>query len=396
MPTVLCFNPGSNSLKFDLVETTRAQVMASQGKRILTGTIENIGRETTLEIREDDKNLAGEKIPAGDFADATQAALGAIAKLNHGRPDLAAVRVVHGGDDFEHAVTVDDDVIRRVEERNELAPLHNPNAIRVIRALREHDDSLRVTAAFDTAFHHSLPEVAWRYPINLEIADRLKIRKFGFHGISHRYQLEQFCHLSDTPIDNANVITTHLESGSSVCAIRNGKSVETSMGFTPLEGIMMGTRSGSVDPAIVPFIMRHECISVDDALNVLEKKSGLLGISDQSLDTRVLRKNQDRRSQLALEMYAYRVRATIGAYLAVLGDARAIVFGGGIGENTPEIRWSILEGLRGWGVVVDQERNNVVMEGDCLLSAPESKLTVWVIHSDEGLQLAHECASVFA
>lgn len=328
MPTVLCFNPGSNSLKFDLVETIHAQERASQGRRLLTGNLENIGEETHIEVREGNKKLADEKLPAGDFAAGTLAALRTIDRLNLAKPDLAAVRVVHGGQDFERAVALDNEVIQRIEDRSELAPLHNANAIQVFRAIREHNDALRIAAAFDTAFHHSLPEVAWRYPLDLELADRLNIRKFGFHGLSHRYQLEQFCHLSEIAIASASVITTHLESGSSVCAIRNGKSVETSMGFTPLEGIMMGTRSGSIDPAVLPFLMRHEGISADDALNLLEKHSGLLGVSGRSLDTRILRKNRDARSQLALAMYAYRVRATVGAYLAVLGDAQAIVFGG--------------------------------------------------------------------
>ena len=163
------------------------------------------------------------------------------------------------------------------------------------------------------------------------------------------------------------------------------------MGFTPLEGLMMGTRSGSIDPAILPYLMQHENLSSQDALQLLERKSGLLAISGQSLDTRILRKKTDERSLLAMAMYAYRVRATMGAYLAVLGDARAIVFGGGIGENTPEVRGPILEGLRGWGVDVDPARNTNVMAGDTLLSSPASKLAVWVIHADEGLQLAHEC-----
>jgi acetate kinase len=168
------------------------------------------------------------------------------------------------------------------------------------------------------------------------------------------------------------------------------------MGFTPLEGIMKGTRSGTIDPAILPFLMRHEFLSPEDALSLLEKKSGLLGISGQSLDTRILRKNTDVRSRLALAMYAYRVRSTLGAYLAVLGEAQAIIFGGGIGENTPEVRESVLEGLGGWGVDVDPARNREVMAGDSLLSTPASQLAVWVIHSDEGLQLAHECAQAFA
>ncbi|WP_263359874.1 acetate/propionate family kinase [Acidicapsa ligni] len=396
MPTILCVNPGSNSLKFDLVQTQSSQSRAGEGHRILTGVIDDIGKDTSLVIKRGDEQILNKKLSGGDFNAAMKAVLEALDHQDLSKPELAAVRVVHGGDSFQQAVEVDEDVLQKIEVRAELAPLHNPNAARVIRAIQQHRMNLPIAAAFDTAFHHSVPEVAWRYPLDLEIADRHNIRKFGFHGISHRYQLDQFCYLTGTPIEEASLITTHLESGSSVCAIRNGKSVETSMGFTPLEGLMMGTRSGSVDPFIVPFLMKHERLSADEAIHLLESKSGLLGISGQSLDTRVLRKNTDARSQLALEMYAYRVRANIGAYLAILGDAKAIVFAGGIGENTPEIRRYVLEGLHGLGVEVDAHRNEDVMTGDTLLSSPNSKTAVWVLHSDEGLQLAHECSRIFS
>ena len=325
MPLVLGFNPGSNSLKFDLIETSSSQSRAGGGRRLATGTIDDLGKDTSIEITRTGEEPHTEKLKASDFEAATKAALEGIEKLGFSKPDLAAVRVVHGGDQFQRAVRIDNQVLDKIEALKELAPLHNPNAIKVVHAIRQHNDKLPIAAAFDTAFHHTIPEVAWRYPIDKDLADRLTIRKFGFHGISHRYQLEQFCHLTNTPIEEATIITTHLESGSSVCAVRNGKSVETSMGFTPLEGLMMGTRSGSVDPAILPYLMRHENISAEDALNVFEKKSGLLGISGRSLDTRKLRVNPDERSRLALQMYAYRVRATLGAYMAILGEVRGIV-----------------------------------------------------------------------
>lgn len=399
MPNVVCFNAGSNSLKFDLIATAASQSRAGEGKRLITGSIDNIGKDTSIEILNGSETVYSEKLPAGEMCTMTQTALKALANLSDPalpKPDLAAVRIVHGGADFTRAVEVNEQVKRKIEARSELAPLHNPNALQVIRAIGEHDGKLRIAAAFDTAFHHAIPEVAWRYPLDLKMADRLGIRKFGFHGISHRYQLEQYCHLTGTPIDKATVVTMHLESGSSLCAIRNGTSVETSMGFTPLEGLMMGTRSGSIDPAILPFLMRHESLSADEALNLLEKKSGLLGISGTSLDTRILRKNHDDRSRLAMDMFAYRVRSGVGAYLAVLGEAQAIVFSGGIGENTPEVRSHVLEGLRRWGVQVDPLRNTQVMQGDQLLSTPDSPVAAWVIHADEGLQLAHECTQALA
>jgi acetate kinase len=396
MPRVLCFNPGSNSLKFELVETQHAQIRASEGKTIVTGMIDGVGKDTAIIIKQGDDTLHEARLAAGDFEDAATKALRVLRDLELPKPDLAAVRVVHGGSDFNQAVHVDDTVLDKIASRTELAPLHNENSIKIIHALHANEANLEVAVAFDTAFHHSIPEVAWRYPLEKEMADRLGIRKFGFHGISHRYQMEQYAHLTGGKPEESALVTTHLASGSSVCAIRGGKSIDTTMGFTPLEGLMMGTRSGSVDPAIIPFLMRHEHLSADEALNVLEKKSGLLGISGKSLDTRVLEKDTHERSRLALEMYAYRLRTTMGAYLAALGHADAIVFGGGIGENSPDIRALVLAGLVGWGVQVNAGRNQMVMAGDALLSEPTSKVAVWVIHAEEGLQLAHECAQVFA
>jgi acetate kinase len=396
MPLVLSFNPGSNSLKFELVETRSGQTRASEGKSIASGTIDDVGKDTAISIKQGSETLYETKLAAGDFEEAATRALQALNGLTLPRPDLAAVRVVHGGGAFDQAKRVDDDVLLRIASRVELAPLHNANSIKVIDALRKDGSKLEVGVAFDTAFHHSIPEVAWRYPVEREVADRLGIRKFGFHGLSHRYQMEQYAYLTATRLEEVTIVTSHLESGSSVCAIRNGESIDTSMGFTPLEGLMMGTRSGSIDPAILPFLMQHEKLSAQEALDVLEKKSGLFGISGRSLDTRILQKNNDDESKLALDMYAYRLRFAIGGYLAALGHADAIVFGGGIGENSPEIRWPVLEGLRGWGVDVDSVRNKAVIAGDALLSSETSRLSVWVIHAEEGLQLAHECARVFA
>ena len=283
------------------------------------------------------------------------------------RIELAAVRVVHGGDAFGSAVVLDDHVPLEIEARSELAPLHNPNALQVIESVRRRKPALPIAVAFDTAFHHSLPERAWRYPLDIELADRYKIRKYGSHGISHRYLLEQFAYLS-------------------------GRA--KSMGFTPLEGLMMGTRSGSIDPAILPFLMRKENISADEILNVLEKKSGLLGVSGVSQDTRILRKRTDAASMLALEMFGYRVRQMVGAYLAVLGDAQAIVFGGGIGENTPEVRSFVCGGLKQWAIELDCGLNDSTFSGDACISTANSALEIWVIHADEGMQLAYECVSL--
>ncbi|MBB5056416.1 acetate kinase [Granulicella aggregans] len=397
MPTVLCFNPGSNSLKFDLVEIARDAARAGEGRRLLAGMIDNIGKESAIEITRGEEKIASKKVEAGDFGAGVAAVLdelSGVAKAELEGLALVAVRVVHGGGRFTEAVRFDDGVRKEIEALEELAPLHNANSLKIIDVVQKQQPEWAIAVAFDTAFHATLPEKAWRYGIDRKLADKHGIRKFGFHGISHRYMLEQYAHLAGRPKEEVTIVTMHLESGSSVAAIERGRSVETSMGFTPLEGLMMGTRSGSVDPAILPYLMKHEGLSSEDALNVLEKKSGMLGISGVSLDTRVLEKRSDEDSRLALEMFGYRVRQTVGAYLAVLGSAEAIVFGGGIGENSHGTRKMVCDGLDGWGVRLDDRLNETVENGDVCLSLPESKLALWAIHSDEAMQLAHECAQV--
>jgi acetate kinase len=397
MPVILCFNPGSNSLKFDIVDVAKDATRAGEGSRLLTGVIDDIGKKTSIEITRGEDKALSRKTGAEDFGSATALVLDSLSEASPdelAKVEMVAVRVVHGGSRFAQAVQFDETVREQIESREELAPLHNANSLKIIDAVRDRHASWPVMVAFDTAFHQTLPEKAWRYPIDRALADKHGIRKFGFHGLSHRYMLEQYAYLAQKNKAEATLITMHLESGSSLAAIAKGVSVETSMGFTPLEGLMMGTRSGSVDPAIVPFLMKKEDLSPDDALNVLEKKSGLLGVSGSSLDTRVLRKREDADAKLALEMFSYRVRQMAGAYIAVLGEAEAIVFGGGIGENTPEVRRTVCEGLAGWGVLLDGELNESTLSGDVCLSRPESKLSIWAIHSDEAMQLAFECAQV--
>jgi acetate kinase len=398
MPIVLCFNPGSNSLKFDLIEMESDASRASEGNRLLTGTIDNIGKETSLEVFRNEEKFVSKRFKGDDFSQATEDVLGALEELKGDDDlsgldniDLAAVRVVHGGCAFTHAARVDDRVLHEIDIRGELAPLHNPNALRVIEAVRQKRPALPMFAAFDTAFHQTLPERAWRYPLEPSLADRHGIRKYGFHGLSHRYLLEQYAHLSGRKKEEVSIVTMHLESGSSAAAIDHGRSVDTSMGFTPLEGLMMGTRSGSIDPAITPFLMKKEHLSAEKTRDLLERKSGLLGVSGVSLDTRILRCRSDARSMLALDMFGYHVRQAVGAYLAVLGNAQAIVFGGGIGENTPGVRSNVCAGLARWGLFLDDKLNSTAFHGDSRVSTENSSLAAWVIHSDEGMQLAHEC-----
>lgn len=252
-----------------------------------------------------------------------------------------------------------------------------------------------VAITLDTAFHRTLPEIAWRYPIEREIADRHGIRKYGFHGVSHRYMLERYAQLTGKASADLSLITLHLESGSSACAIRKGQSVDTSMGLTPLEGLMMGSRSGSIDPAIVEVLMRKEQMDVQAALELLNKRSGLLGIGGD-LDTRVLAKRDDVAARLALAMFSYRVRLMVGAYLAALGDAEAIILGAGIGEDSPAIRSEICKGMQFAGIVLDPTANGTATQGEALVSSSGSRVALWSMPSEEGLQIAHECAIALA
>ncbi len=374
------------------------QRFAGEATKRVSATIEDFGEKGTLTVfrgREVDRK---EQVDVADMTAAARIAVGWLREQGvlEGL-QFAAVRVVHGGLMFAGAVRATAEVRREIERLEELAPLHNRSAVEILDVLDgELNDGERkgtpLMVTFDTAFHRTLPEVAWRYPIERETADRWGVRKFGFHGLSHRYMLEQYARSVGKPTEKVSLVTLHLESGSSAAAILKGRSVDTTMGLTPLEGLMMGTRSGSVDPAIVPFLMEKEGVEVDAVMTLLEKKSGLLGIAGGSLDTRVLVKREDTAARLALEMFGYRVRMAVGAYLAVLGEAvDAVIFGGGIGENSPWLRSAVAEGLRGFGMEFDAALNERSVEGQVRLSKEGSRLGAWSMPVEEGLQMAFEC-----
>jgi acetate kinase len=396
MPVALAFNPGSASLKFDLIELRPGQRIASEGTKLFSASIEDIGNHARL-LAFQDRNIAHSK--SCDIPDAHYGAAFALRWLRE-HPDTAphmdhlafvGVRVVHGGAKYTEAVPFTPAVKADIESLAELAPLHNKNSLAIFDTLHRELSGVPAVAAFDTAFHHTLPEVAWRYPIPRSIADQFGIRKFGFHGLSHRYMLEQYAHSVGKPVEDCSVITLHLESGCSAAAIERGRCIDTTMGLTPLEGLMMGTRSGSIDPAIVPLLMRRLDLSATDAIKLLNKDSGLLGIAGQSFDTRELAARSDPAAKLALEMFSYRLRLAIGSYLAALGTAEAIVFGGGIGENTPSVRAMVCKGLEGLGLDFDEDANARSTAGPACLTRTGSRLEVCVIPTEEGLQIAHEC-----
>jgi acetate kinase len=275
--------------------------------------------------------------------------------------------------------------------------LHNAPAVEVIRAVAEVPGrNLPMVAVFDTVFHRAIRPRASTYPLPFELARRHNIRRYGFHGISHEYLARRYAQIKNTPLENMAVITLHLESGCSACAVGGGQSVDISMGFTPLEGLMMGTRSGDIDPSIVGYLMRKERAEVRSVEEWLNKESGLLGVSGRSHDTRELMKliDEDDRVRLALEIFCYRLRKYIGAYLAALGGAEAIIFGGGIGEDTPFVRARALDGFTWCGLTLDPARNEQVNNREGRITTDDSRLHAYVIPTQEGLLIAqqvHQC-----
>ncbi len=399
MALALVFNPGSNSLKFELVELKDGQQVASDARKLASASVDEIGKEDSkLTVYVSPRGEAPET--PSDARDMTGAVARAIEWIR-GQRELAdqleklafvGVRVVHGGTTYGCAVRFSDAVRREIEALEELAPLHNKSSLEILQVLARELPDVPAYVTFDTAFHRTLPEVAWRYAIERETADRHGVRKFGFHGVSHRYMLEQYAKMAGKRPEECTLVTLHLESGCSACAIRDGRSVDTTMGMTPLEGLMMGSRSGSIDPAILPYLMHKEDKSADDILALLNKRSGMLGIAGGTLDTRELVKRDDDAARLALAMFGYRVRLAVGAYLACLANAEAVLFGGGIGEDSPWLRTAVCEGLGGMGLELDPNSNDAAVKGTARISTGACRLQAWSLPVEEGLQVAHECA----
>jgi acetate kinase len=313
-----------------------------------------------------------------------------------GEIDAVGHRVVHGGERFQRSVRIDDAVLRGIEDMIDLAPLHNPHNLKGVAASRAVLGSeVPHVAVFDTAFHHTIPERAYLYAIPYQLYRRHKVRRYGFHGTSHRYVAYRWRELTGVTREATRIITLHLGNGCSACAIDHGNSVDTSMGFTPLEGLVMGTRSGDLDPAVLEYLGVKEGLSPTEVDNLLNKQSGLLGLSGLTNDMRELlaeaHENDDRRSRLAIDIFCYRARKYIGSYLAALGGADAVVFAGGIGENAAEIRTEICRGLAWAGVEIDDAANARLVGGaEGRITRDGSRLAVWVIPTDEELLIARD------
>ncbi|HLU25668.1 MAG TPA: acetate kinase [Longimicrobiales bacterium] len=402
---VLVLNVGSATLKFQLIRTDPERMAHDRDERLARGAVERIGGEALLTLGAAGRPMRRLAAPLRDEREAIGwilrwltdpdsgvglDAIGSIHAVGH--------RVVHGGEAFRRSVLIDDDVLRKIEEAIDFAPLHNPYNLRGIHIMREVlGPGVPQAAVFDTAFHLTLPEAAYLYAIPYWLYRRHRIRRYGFHGTSHRYVAYRYRRLTGTPREACRLITLHLGNGCSACAISGGDSVDTSMGFTPLEGLVMGTRSGDVDPAVLEVIAYKEGMSLGEVQTLLNKQSGLLGISGLTNDMRELLEeaveHADRRARLAIEMFCYRARKYIGAYLAAMGGADAVIFTGGIGENAPQIRARICEGLQWFGLELDPELNAGAVGGaERRISSEGSRLAAWVIPTDEELLIARDTA----
>ncbi|MBL4951612.1 acetate kinase [Neobacillus sp. YIM B02564] len=389
MSKIMAINAGSSSLKFQLFDMPSENI-------ITKGIVERIGlKDSIFSI-----TVAGEKkketldIPNHDTA--VQILLEKLIsnKIIHSFSEIDGVghRVAHGGEIFKDSVLVTDEVLNQLEKLSELAPLHNPANVSGIRAFQKVLTDIPSVAVFDTAFHQTMPESSYLYSLPIKYYQEYGIRKYGFHGTSHKYVSQRAAEMLGRPIEELRLISCHLGNGASIAAIKGGKSIDTSMGFTPLEGVVMGTRSGSVDPSIIPFIMKKTGKTADEVLTILNKESGLLGITGFSSDLRDIETKAsegDARALLALDIFSSRIHQYIGSYAARMNGVDAIIFTAGIGENSPTIRSKVLTGLEFMGVYWDQSLNYIHGE-EAVISYPHSLVKVLLIPTNEEVMIARD------
>lgn len=394
---ILVINCGSSTLKFELF-ALQTEGASAKEKRLAGGIVDKIGGRADIKFRAKKELRETRTVP--DHGQASRLVLGWLAssRLLENGLDAVGHRVIHGGDKFSQPVLIDEKVINAIEDSSELAPLHNQPSLSAIRAVRERlGAEIPMVAVFDTAFHHTLPEPARRYAIPPELADKHHIRRYGFHGLAHRYMMERYATITNTPLEKAKLITLQLGNGCSATAIAGGRSVDTSMGFTPLEGLMMGSRSGDVDPTLASFLAQREGVDVETTEDWLNTKSGLLGVSGRSRDMRELLDAEgkgDKMARLAIDMFCYRLKKYIGAYLNILNGADAVIFGGGIGENAPEVRQRVLTGMNWLGLKLDNARNKATVGSEGRISAADARIHAYVIPVDEALIIARDTFSL--
>lgn len=400
---VLVLNCGSSSLKFQLVDSATEA-------RLARGVVERIGGQALCTYRPHHQEARKFAEPVRDHGAAIERVMRWLVSTGDdggvidspGEVHAVGHRVVHGGESFHTHVRIDAGVIREIEDCMDLAPLHNPvnlSGIRAARALL--GEGVPMVAVFDTAFHSTMPEASYLYAIPYQLYRRHRIRRYGFHGTSHAYLTQRYAELAGKPREDIDLITLHLGNGCSACAIKRGRSFATSMGFTPLEGLVMGTRSGDVDPSLVEHIALKEGMSLRETISLLNKQSGLFGVSGLTNDVRELLDEEgehgDRRATLAIDLFVRRVKDYIGAYLAALGGAEAIVFSAGIGENSPDVRWRVCHGLEWLGVELDAVKNDALPAGEeGEIGASGSRVRLFVIPTDEELMITRETVAVLA
>ena len=390
MSKTISINAGSSSLKWQLYQMPEEKVLAK-------GLLERIGLKDSISTVKFDGRSEKQVLDIEDHTQAVKILLDDLKRFNiiESYDEITGVghRVVAGGEYFKDSALVDEEVIQKVEELSLLAPLHNPANAAGIRAFREILPDITSVVVFDTSFHTTMPEKAYRYPIPTKYYTENKVRKYGAHGTSHEYVAKEAAKVLGRPIEELKLITCHIGNGASITAVDKGVSVDTSMGFTPLGGVMMGTRTGDIDPAIIPYLMQYtdDFNTPEDISRVLNRESGLLGVSEKSSDMRDIHEAMragDAKAQLANDIFVDRIQKYIGQYLAVLNGADAIIFTAGIGENSVTIRRLVVEGISWFGCNVDPEKNFRGAEG--LISSPDAKVKVIVIPTDEELVIARE------
>jgi acetate kinase len=395
---ILVLNSGSSSIKFQLIETDSEMIAASSDRCLGKGIVERIGTdEASLRLEGSHKQCKPHIGALLDHQSALQRILDTLRECGI-ISDIAQVqavghRVVHGGEQFSHSVMIDEEVAKAIQLCSELAPLHNPHNLRGYYVARKVMPQVPQVAVFDTAFHQSIPPYAYLYGIPYSYYRRYKIRRYGFHGTSHRYVAYKYRQIFGKGREDVNLITCHLGNGCSMAAIEKGRSVDTSMGFTPLEGLLMGTRSGDLDPAIILYLMSKDELSLHDVSTLLNKFSGLYGLSGESNDMRELLRaieKGDEQARLAVEVFCYRIRRYIGAYSAAMGHVDGLIFTGGIGENAPLVREKSCERLAELGFMVDPARNNSIVGKEGEISADSSRAHVMVIPTNEELLIARD------
>lgn len=405
---VLVLNCGSSSVKFQIIETDLKLIAQDADRLLARGYLERIGSHSLITLQAEGQKAVRKDSPLRNHREALDLILRWIispeSQIDSIRSisDIHAVghRVVHGGEKLRRSVRITKEVVEMIEDCIELAPLHNPANLRGIRAATElFGEGIPAVAVFDTAFHSTMPEASYLYGVPYQLYRRHKLRRYGFHGTSHRYVAYRYRQVRKMKPEEVKIITVHLGNGCSACAIENGASVNTSMGFTPLEGLLMGTRSGDVDASLIEFLIHKEGMNVSEIMTLLNKQSGLLGLSGLTSDMRELlqeeEENQDRRARLAIEIYCKRVKSYIGRFFVEMGGAQAVVFTGGVGENSPVVRERVCEGLECIGLRLDKEANDKIYGGRSgRVTTKGARLRAYVFPTNEELLIARDTVRV--